>query len=229
MPEWFSLFSEHWVGPLFSALTILGGICLLYPLLWQLGIKQLSAAVQAIETAKTLPDTISKLTDASTRLQTVNSELVSLRDQLSALDGISERIQVVSRQLADIERRSDEVIPAAVPPAAGAERRRPNSQLVDQASEIWHEVRDGIEKLITSIPDGRVRRKYNSVTRYQYGEVASYLVNDAKLTERQAAALNEIDAAYRSIRNRRTEVTQGDIEKFKAWRNEILPPTGLAS
>jgi hypothetical protein len=223
--ESFELFSKYWAGPLVNAAIVLIAILLLYPLIWRLTIKQLTAAISAIETAKELPATIDRLNDASAQLIKVNQELTSLKEVLVNIDSINDSLEVANRRLADLQRAADlqrvavAEEPAPLPDKNGAALlKRSDVENWETVGMIWREVKDRVEAMIDRIPDGRVRRKYNTITRYQYAEVASFLRSDGLLTQAQANALMEMDGNFRSIRNRRTEVTQNVLDQFVRWQ-----------
>jgi len=214
----YQILSEYWAGPISNVLMVLLAILLLYPVIWKLSIKQMSAAFEALKTAKELPTYLGHITEASDRLQSLNREITGLRDKLEELDDIQEKLEIANRQIADLQKLSEERPPET---GAGEPPEADELQNWETVSEIWFEVKDAIEDRIESIRDGRVRRKYNPIPRYTYDEITELLVRDGALTLAEAEAVNSMDQAFRSLRNRKTPVTPERVRAFQAWRDRI--------
>jgi chromosome segregation ATPase len=222
-PDAFELFSKYWAAPLSNVLLVVVGIALLYPVIWRVTVTQLSDAIKAIEASKSLPKTIADLNDASNGLREVNRELVNLNGQLETkLVSINDSLQVATRQIADLQRAEDERLP---PPAPAVPAPQDDAEHWERVSGLWGEVKNEVEERIRNIRDGRFQRKYNSMTRYVYTEIAEYMVKDKLLSQEQAEALTAMDSAFRAIRNRRTTVTPEILQKFEEWRRTILAPS----
>ena len=96
-------------------------------------------------------------------------------------------------------------------------------------SALWFEVKDYVEGKIERISDGRKRRKYNPIPRYTYEEITGLLERDGIINEEKADAIDDMDAAFRSLRNRKTPVTPERVAAFQAWRDLIVEPVAAPS
>jgi hypothetical protein len=225
-PNAFELFSKYWAAPLSNALMVLLAIGLIYPIVWRI-VDQLSEAIRAIETAKNLPQTIADLTDASKGLRNVNQEMTGLKDKLAILESINDGLEVANRRIDDLQRAADD---RPLPPAADAAVPQAEVERWQRVSTLWVEAKDKAEFLIGNIRDGRYQRKYNTITRHVYTQIAGLMEQDKLLDHKQATALREMDTMFRSIRNRKTKVTPDLLKKFEAWHETILtanPPPDL--
>jgi len=225
----FELVSKYWAGPISNVVLVLLALLLLYPVIWKVSVRQLREAIEALRAAKHLPETIAELTAASARLQEVNRDIAGLRDTLGDLDAINQQLEIANRQISDLqklsEERSPEVIVEVEPQADGHFEEADNW---DAVSQLWFDVKDCVERQIEGIPDGRIRRKYNSIPRYTYDEITELLQRDGILPARTALAINEMDSAFRSLRNRKTPVTPERVAAFRAWHDAIVPAAQAA-
>lgn len=214
----FQTFSEHWAGPLSNVVMVLLAIILLYPVIWKLSISQMSAAFEALKTAKDLPIYLGHITEASERLQSLNREIGGLREKLGELDTIQEELEIANRRIADLQKLSEERPPE---PVAAEPEEIDEARNWEAVSGIWFEVKDMVEERIGGIADGRIRRKYNSIPRYTYEEITPLLVRDNALTAAEAEVVNAMDRTFRSLRNRKTPVTPERVREFQGWRARV--------
>jgi TolA-binding protein len=195
---------------------------ILYPVIWRVSVRQLGAAIEALKAAKDLPATIGQLTEASERLKDVNREIADLRDKLDNLDTINQQLEIANRRIADLQKLNEERPPEPIQEAAsavgGAAEEFANWE---EVSRLWFDSKEYVEKQVTKILDGRIRRKYNSIPRYTYDEITEYLKRDGILTDAKARAVNEMDSAFRSLRNRKTPVTAERVAAFRAWHDAV--------
>ena len=104
----FELVSKYWAAPLSNVILVLLAILILYPVIWKVSVRQLREAITALNAAKQLPATIAELTDAADRLQDVNRDISHLRDTLGDLDAINQQLEKANRQIADLQKMSEE-------------------------------------------------------------------------------------------------------------------------
>lgn len=209
----------HWVSPLASIIMVFGAILLLYPLIWKLTIRQLSAALKAVETAKELPELATKIEDLGSVIRVVEAELRSLEERLPQTDVWTEKLESLNRLASDLQQRLD-----ALPSAAAtttAVKGQPNEAAIrEEISNIWRDIKSDIETKIEHL-DGRRRRKYASVTRYTYEEVADLLFRDEQINKNQLVVINKADSKYRSLRNGKLPVSSDTLKEFQSWRSAI--------
>lgn len=231
----FDLFSKYWAAPLSNVIVVLVGIIILYPVIWRVSVTQLSKALDALNAAKELPKTIADLNSASDKLVDVNTQISGLKEKLSDLDAITtqlekanQQLEIANRQLADLEKRTEEVPPELTPPQTTQqtpEAALASAQTIDnwtRISTLWFDVKDALEKKIAGIGDGRISRKYNSIPRYTYDDITSFLERDGLLNNAKRLAVNQMDRTFRSLRNRRTNVTPEIVQDFENWHRLIM-------
>ncbi|MBO9545655.1 hypothetical protein [Caulobacter sp.] len=218
----FETISKYWAGPISNAVMVLLAVLILRPIIKKVALEQLSAAIAAMNEAKNLPNHIAGLVKAAEELRGVNRELVSLNDRIGQFDLITEQLDIVSRRIDDLQKITEERPAEVIVEADGAGENPVEIDRFEAAAELWFSAKAHIEGLIEAIVDGRVRRKYSSIPRYRYDDITSLLVRDHLITRDQADAVNAMDAAFRSIRNRKRAVTQEMLGSFGAWRNRIL-------
>lgn len=218
----FEILSKYWAGPISNALLVLLALLILYPVIWKLSVSQMSAAFEALKTAKDLPAHLGRLTDASERLLSLNREIAALGEKLGQLDGIREKLEIANRQIADLQKASEERPPEPSTDAAPTTTEHADEvENWEQVSEMWFAVKDYVEAKIAAIWDGRIRRKYNSIPRYTYDEITEYMVRDELISREKADAIDAMNSAFRSLRNRKTPVTAERVDAFRQWRNLI--------
>ena len=221
----FELVSKYWAGPLSNVILVLLAILVLYPVIWKVSVRQLREAIAALDSAKQLPATIAELTAAADRLQDVNRDISQLRETLGDLDIINQQLEKANRQIADLQKLSEERPPELII-EADSQAHEPAAEVEnwEAVSALWFEVKDYVEAQIERISDGRKRRKYNPIPRYTYEEISSLLERDGIVSKAKADAIDAMDAAFRSLRNRKTPVTTERVAEFEAWRNLIVAP-----
>lgn len=154
----------------------------------------------------------------------MNAGIGDLRTKLAELDQIQQKLDISIRQIADLQKLSEERPPEAVGDQAPDDDELRNWEAV---SAMWFDVRDLVEDRIEGIWDGRIRRKYNSIPRYTYDEITDLLVRDQALTPDEADAINQMGQAFRSLRNRKIPVTRERVQEFRALRGRIgVEPAG---
>ncbi len=218
----FETVSKYWAGPISNAAMVLLAVLILRPIIKKVALEQLSAAINAMNEAKNLPNHIAGLVKAAEELRGVNRELVSLNDRIGQFDLITEQLDIVSRRIDDLQKITEERPAEIVVEADGAVEHPVDIDRFEAAAELWFYAKAHIEGLIEAIVDGRVRRKYSSIPRYRYDDITSLLVRDRLITKDQADAINAMDAAFRSIRNRKRAVTPEMLASFEAWRDRIV-------
>jgi len=175
---------------------------------WRLSTKQISALIQALEIAKNLPETISKITSASEELAKINSEISNLDKKLETLNAINNQIIVINRNVSDLQKLNESQSPVlsqeTLQPTAVANNELNNWEYV---SKTWQSVKTKVEDLIDNLSDGRRRGKYGSMSRYNYIDVSKALVSDQVISEDQARALTRLDELFRRVKNQRVGVT----------------------
>jgi len=219
----FELVSKYWAAPLSNVILVLLAIIVLYPVIWNVSVRQLREAIDALNAAKQLPTTIAELTAASARLQDVNRDIIGLRDTLGDLDAINLQLEKANRQIADLQKLSEERPPEVILDGE-VPQENVNDELAnwDAVSKLWFDVKDYVEDKIERITDGRKRRKYNPIPRYTYSEITALLQSDEVITPDEAAAIDDMDRAFRSLRNRKTPVTPDRVAAFQAWHDQIV-------
>jgi len=229
----FELVSKYWAAPLSNVILVLLAILVLYPVIWKVSVKQLREAIEALNAAKQLPSTIAELTAAADRLQDVNRDISALRDTLGDLDAINQQLEKANRQISDLQKLSEERPPEVIV-EADDQQHNINDEIAnwDAVSGLWFDVKDYVENKIDHISDGRKRRKYNPIPRYTYEEITELLEDDGVLSPEKAEAIDNMDSAFRSLRNRKTPVTAERVAAFQAWHDlivaEAAPPLVLA-
>jgi len=216
----------YWAGPISTIVVVLGSILLLYPLVWKLTIKQLAAALKAVDTAKELPELASKIEDLGSSISTVKAALVELENRLPQTDVWTEKLESLNRLAADLQQRLDTLQPVALPIGAPPEVTS-DKAAIDQAAirekitQIWWDIKSAVEEKVERL-DGRKRRKYASISRYTYEAVADLLHEDNVLSRSQTTALKQADTKYRSLRNGRLAVSNPDLKSFQEWKSTLL-------
>lgn len=218
----FETISKYWAGPISNAVMVLLAVLILRPIIKKVALEQLSAAINAMNEAKNLPTHIAGLVKAAEELRGVNRELVSLNDRIGQFDLITEQLDIVSRRIDDLQKITEERPAEIIVEADRAAEDPVDVDRFEAAAELWFSAKAHVEGLIEAIVDGRVRRKYSSIPRYRYDDITNLLVRDRLITREQADAVNAMDAAFRSIRNRKRAVTPGMLESFEAWRDRIV-------
>lgn len=211
---------SYWAGPISTIIVVFGSIILLYPLVWKLTIKQLAAALKAVDTVKELPELASKIEDLGSSISTVKSALIELENRLPQTDVWTEKLESLNRLAADLQQRLDTLPPIALGDGARAETVSDQPAIRENISQIWWDIKTAVEQKVDQL-DGRRRRKYASISRYTFEEVADLLLYDKELTVPQVKALKDADTKYRSLRNGRLPVSANDLKAFQTW-SEIL-------
>ena len=225
----FETISKYWASPISNAVMVLAGIFILRPIIKKIAIEQLSAAINAMNEAKNLPNHIAGLVKASEELRGVNRELISLNEKIGQFDLITEQLVGVNRRIDDLQKITEERPPEGPVEATGQkEEVTVDVDSWDTAAELWFAAKEYVEEIIENIPDGRMRRPFNSIQRYRYDEITKRLVGGGFITREKADAINAMDEAFRSIRNRKRSVTPEMVAQFRAWRDAILAPTLVA-
>lgn len=220
----FEIVSKYWAEPISNVVLVLLAIVILYPVIWKVSVRQLREAIEALNAAKKLPSTIAELTAASDRLQEVNRDIAGLRDTLGDLDAINQQLEKANRQIADLQKFSEERPPELILEGEAQGETVPGEiENWETVSKLWFDVKDYVENIIENIRDGRKRRKYNPIPRYTYMEITNLLEGDGIISAETAAAIDEMDGAFRSLRNRKTPVTSERVAAFEAWHDQIIP------
>jgi glutamine synthetase adenylyltransferase len=221
----FEIFSKYWATPISNAVIVILAILLLYPLIWRLTIKQLSAAFRAIETAKSFPEIITKLEDTSEKIKSIHKDFDLLNEKLKVFDEIkslieqlNEGLQNSSRQIADLQLQSEsQAISTQIDTKATG-----NGEIDkwEEISKLRREARDFIESRVSGIRDGRTRRKYPSISRYTFDEISKALFDDSAIDKIQYDSLIQIDKLYLSVR-RSKKISDDLVNKFRELGKNI--------
>ncbi len=83
----------------------------------------------------------------------------------------------------------------------------------DQIRNTWTNVRDRIERKIEQL-DGRVRRKYENIARYNYANVIQQLHKDEELGEGARDALVKMNDLFLKFRRNPRRATKEEAERF---------------
>lgn len=207
---------SHWAGPISTIVVVFGSILLLYPLVWKLTIKQLAAALKAVDTAKELPELASKIADLGSSISNVRDALVELEHRLPQTDVWTEKLESLNRLAEDLQKRLDALPPITPQSDTQAEAVPDQPAIREKISQLWSDIKAAVEAKVSQL-DGRRRRKYASVSRYTFDEVADLLLQDRELSASQVKALKDADTKYRSLRNGRLPVSKNDLKSFEAW------------
>jgi len=211
----------QWAEPIGLIIVVFGSILLLYPLVWRLTIKQLSAALRALDVAKEMPDLAAKLDDLGAKFVNLRSQISQFEEKLPDTSAWLDRFEQLTRLSTDLQKQLDNLqnTPSgdvSVQIIGSVD----NEDLRDHISDAWWKIKETIESKINSM-DGRKKRKYNGLTRYTYDEVGPLLVRDGILNREQGSALAQADTTYRSLRNRRLPVDVQICEKFDQWLQTV--------
>lgn len=77
----------------------------------------------------------------------------------------------------------------------------------------WADARERLEIMIEQL-DGRVRRKYGKISRYNYEDIIRQLQNDKSLTTGAANALSDMNRRFFSLRSNPARATLQDVISF---------------
>jgi hypothetical protein len=219
----FELVSKYWAQPLSNVVLVLLAILILYPVIWKLSVRQISTAFEALRTAKDLPAHVTHLTEAADRIQVMNREFADLREKLGDLDAISEKLEIANRRIADLQKLTEQrPIDAAQDPTPDSPAHLSEIENWEAVSQIWFDVKDYVESKIDDLWDGRRRRKYSSIPRYTYDDITALMVSDGLISEEEAKIVNQMDGAFRSLRNRKTPVTPERVQAFRSWHDKVV-------
>lgn len=216
-------FSQYWAEPIGHILFAVVVIILLYPLAWKLVNSQLREVVKAFNAAKDWPNSLAQLMDVTSSLKDVNRELLSLNDSVKLIDELSQNVETLNRKIEDLQKLNEEQLAVNIAEEDGGvdENERAKWEIV---SDLWRDAKVYVESRIANITDGRRSRKYRSMTRYTYDEVADCLVLDGQITKEQADIIKWLDQTFRSIRNRKNPVTDELLMQFQAGYESLKGP-----
>jgi hypothetical protein len=139
-------------------------------------------------------------------------------DLKGQLDDLKKSVEAAQKQLSGYQRQTaDERAEAAVPNPGAS----PIEDKWDDIRDIWAVARDKLEKIIERIPDGRVKRKYDGIARYNYTDVNNTLRDDGLITEEAAVASQKMNDTFLKYRRRSSPVTKDVLENFKQWQKEF--------
>jgi len=98
-------------------------------------------------------------------------------------------------------------------PAATVEAAQVNKDW-EQLRDRWARVRDRIEQKIEDL-DGRVRRKYENIPRYNYENVIKQLNADRALGEDATLALLGMNDLFLRLRTNPQRTRKEDLQEFE--------------
>lgn len=140
---------------------------------------------------------------------------LNIKDDMVSL---TELLQAQIKQINELQRMAADEPQAAPQQAQAAATVTQDSSTSDNNFELirdhWSRTRDKIESIVESITDGRTRRKYNTLARYDYTEIIKKLKDDGMITTKAAAAANMMNKAYLSLRGRKRPITQANVDLF---------------
>lgn len=218
-PQAFEIFSKYWAAPVSNIVIVIAAILLLYPIIWNMAVKQLSNAAKALMEAKQLPETLVRITEASDRLSSFNTSMETLRSRLELLDDINAKLSVAGGQLEAMESRARGEGNGGVQPGGPPGE----AENWEKLNALWQDAKFELERLVSSVSDGRVRRKYNALPRHQYYDVLDCLTTDGLVSPAEAKAYRKMNELYLSHRNRRVPVTDTVLRKFTELHNSLRP------
>jgi hypothetical protein len=162
--------------------------------------------------------------DLRTSVQSLMS--MDIKGQLTELQ---ESVEAAQAQLKEMQRQSvdERTEPLVVP----------DQPLDSQSSDdweairiIWGDARDRLEAIITRIRDGRIKRKYDGIARYNYKDVIRTLYDDQLINVETRNISQQMNDTFLLYRRRTRPVTPEIVQQFKKWkadfdRNTPLPKT----
>ena len=149
----------------------------------------------------------------------VTDQLRREADQFLELAELAPILRLSPSKTADV---GVEVSPVSTLPTATDDQDR-----WEQIRSIWANARDRLEAAIKAIPDGRVRRKYESIARYSYAPIIEQLVADGAIGQETADAARSMNDSFLSLRTKKQSVSADTLTCFKTWKTDIdrqLPP-----
>lgn len=147
------------------------------------------------------------------------SDLSGLLDAVQELESLIPKLKVAKDDLgedvADLQRAK------AQPPARQqTDEDRAEEERWQEVRRIWREVRDKLEEIIQGL-DGRRRRPFNEMPRRNYGEIIERLRDNEFLSPPRAQVAKKLNDRFHGVKSRQTDVSLGDIEDFRRWKNEF--------
>lgn len=211
---------SYWAGPISTIIVVFGSIALLYPIVWRLTLKQLNAALKAIELAKELPEVASKIEELSEKLKSVQNEFHSLTERLPDFEAWTDKFTSLNRLADDLAKKIDDLGDREAGNAIATTQTK--EHYWDDIRSSWVEIKGHVEGIISNISDGRKRRKYAGTTRYSYEHIAQLLYDDNLINKLQRDALTKSDVQFRSLRNKRTPVDAKVKASFDKWKADVI-------
>ena len=216
---WFT--QTSWLDVLkFFYETIKEIFAILIPFLFALSILwaliRLERVIEAFRQYKNCSDSLPQLLESVDKLREIQPELQKLLGALrDSAELAHDRQQVLAQTLQQMS-TSEKAEPAkvkVVDPLAKWETIR----------NIWENVRQEIEKIIDNLSDGRRKRKYDNMDRYNYKDIINTLENDKALISSKALAARNMNSIFHSWRVRdKTTITAGDVEAFKRLQEKFV-------
>ncbi len=198
------------VGGISSVAFLIGAIAALG------GVLRVRDIVEALREFRKSKSELSELLDAIDRLGELTPKLKNVADDLEdAKDKVLEHreIQKTEQSLTN-------------EPVSFSEKESESNTDVSnrwhELRDIWRGVRDEIESRIDNL-DGRRKRSYNRLYRHNYTDIVNMLVIDKQLTQAEADATINMNLFLLSRKNQdKSNITDADVEKFKAWRDQFF-------
>jgi predicted nucleic acid-binding Zn-ribbon protein len=163
------------------------------------------------------------------RVNDLRDPIAELRKALGALPAaeLKERLaelkqssEIVHNQLVELQRfAADER--AIMVRNGHAQDGAPSLDKWEQMRTAWTEVRDRLEQIIRNIPDGRLRRKYEGISRYSYSDINNALRNDGFINDTVSEAIEGMNETFLSSRRRSRPVTSDEMQVFKRLKEEF--------
>jgi len=168
-----------------------------------------------IEALRHFNDLRTPIWDLRTSVQALLA--ADLKGQLADL---ASSVEAAQKQLAELQRHSADE--RALPAVADQSQSPLVSQdKWEEMRTIWTEVREKLEQLIDDIPDGRVRRKYDGISRYSYADISKTLLKDGFIDNSTSKAIERMNETFLSSRRRARPITNDDLQSFKELKSEF--------
>lgn len=187
----------------------------------------------ALYKLKTIVEVVSKLNDSKSSISELRQSVQTLSDiDISKqLADLKESVEAAQKQLLEMQRHSVDERPIVTdaiiaPPIEVNMLQEENSWL--KIREIWGVSRDYLEKAIsTRITDGRRRRKYETMTRYNYAEIIDLLLQDGAISNSAADAAQNMNRKFLALRSRKRPAERSELDEFIEWKNKLTEVTSI--
>ncbi len=186
--------------------------------LWIIG-RSLARLPKIIEALKQFNDLRKPIWDLRTSVETLlNMDIRTQLDDLKAsVEAAQQKLNEIQRQATDegVEDLPIAALPLPLPTTSNDQDRW------EQIRTIWANGRDRLEAAVKAIPDGRVRRKYETIARYNYDPIIRQLVADGAISQEAAHASQNMNDNFLALRRRKQPVSEDMLNRFKDWQAEI--------